>query len=155
MSSLNITVKIKAPRLCLIKTQKNQRTLLSVAKCGGPSDVGDHCLAGGPRPDLHAGGPQCKVHITSRTGLISTSDNNYQEEYTQNDFFVIFIPPQHKEREITALGERRESRKTLPGAGSSIKFAVPLTAAGEQLGGKPASLLYGVIIDLNTALTVR
>lgn len=36
------------------------------------------------------------------------------------------MPPQHKEGEITALGERRESRKALPGAGSSIKFAVPL-----------------------------
>lgn len=71
-------------------------------------------------------GPRCKVHITSRTRLISTSDNNYQGEYTQNDFFVIFIPPQHKEGEITALGERRESQKTLPGAGSSIKFAVAL-----------------------------
>lgn len=44
----------------------------------------------GRRQDLHAGGPQRKIHITSRTALISTSDNNYQEEYTQNDFFCDF-----------------------------------------------------------------
>lgn len=43
------------------------------------------------------------THITSRRVLISQSDNNYQEEYTQNDFFVIFMHPRHKEREITAL----------------------------------------------------
>lgn len=36
-------------------------------------------------------GPRCQVHITSRSGLISTSDNNYQEEYTQNDFFCDFL----------------------------------------------------------------
>lgn len=39
MSSLNITAQIKAPRLGLIETQKNQSALLFVAKCGGPSDV--------------------------------------------------------------------------------------------------------------------
>lgn len=76
------------------------------------------------------------THITSRRLLISRSDNNYQEEYAQNDFFVIFMPPQHKEGEITALGERRASPKTLPGAGSSIKFAVPLRCRGTS--GKKA-----------------
>lgn len=30
------------------------------------------------------------THITSRRVLISKSDNNYQEEYTQNDFFCDF-----------------------------------------------------------------
>lgn len=30
------------------------------------------------------------THITSRRLLISRSDNNYQEEYAQNDFFCDF-----------------------------------------------------------------
>lgn len=77
-----------------------------------------------PKQDLHSG--VCLTHITSRRALISEPDNNYREEYTQNGFFVIFMLPQHKEGEITALGGRGESRKTLPGASSSIKFALPL-----------------------------
>lgn len=124
MSSLNITVEIKAPRLGLIETQKNQSALLSVAERGGPSwcrativwrGCGKICIQGARW-----------THVTSRRGLISKSDNNYQGEYPQNDFFVIFMPPQHKEGEITALGERGESPKALPGAGSSIKFALAL-----------------------------
>lgn len=124
MSSLNITVEIKAPRLCLIKTQKNQSTLLSVAKRRGPVMSGGHCLARNCRRICIQG--VRLTHITSRRVLISKSDNNYQEEYTQNDFFVIFMPPQHKEGEITALGEKGESQNSLPRAGSSIKFTLPL-----------------------------
>ena len=84
---------------------------------------GDHCLAR-LRQDFHSGARQ--THVASRRGLISKSDNNYQEECTQDDFFVIFMPPQHKEGEITALGERGASPKILPGAGSWIKFALLL-----------------------------
>lgn len=82
-------------------------------------------LSGGHRSRICIQGVRL-THITSRRALISEPDNNYREEYTQNDFFVIFMLPQHKEVEITALGGRGESRKTLPGAGSSIKFALPL-----------------------------
>lgn len=104
MSSLNITAEIKAPRLCLIKTQKNQSSLLSVAKRGGPVMSGDHCLACDSHRICILGARL--THITSRRVLISKSDNNYQGEYAQNDFFVIFMPPQHKEGEITASGEK-------------------------------------------------
>lgn len=84
MSSLNITAEIKAPRLCLIKTQKNQSSLLSMAEYRGPSDVSGYCLDLGTA-GLAFKGPSL-THITSRRVLISESDNNYQEEYTQNDF---------------------------------------------------------------------
>lgn len=85
---------------------------------------GDHCLVR-LLQGFHSGARQTRV--ASRRGLISKSDNNYQEECTQDDFFfVIFMPPQHKEGEITALGERGASPKSLPGAGSWIKFALLL-----------------------------
>lgn len=56
MSSLNITVEIKAPRLGLIETQKNQSALLSVAERGGPSDVG-RPLSGGAAARFAFRGP--------------------------------------------------------------------------------------------------
>lgn len=89
MSSLNITAEIKAPRLRLIETQKNQSTLLSVAIRGGGAGVsGKHCLGlGGSRICIQGAR---LTRITSRRALISKSDNNYQEEYTQNDFFCDF-----------------------------------------------------------------
>jgi hypothetical protein len=71
-----------------------------MAKYRGPNDVSGHCLATGTA-GLAFKGPSL-THITSRRVLISESDNNYQEEYAQNDFFVIFMLPQHKEEEITA-----------------------------------------------------
>lgn len=101
MSSLNITAEIKAPRLCLIKTQKikaasclwqNTRPWCSRLPLSGPISADGFAFR---EPVL--------THITSRRVLISEPDNNYQEEYTQNDFFVIFMHPQHKEEEITVL----------------------------------------------------
>lgn len=88
MSSLNITAEIKAPRLRLIETQKNQSALLSVAIRRGGRVSGGHCLGlGGSRICIQGAR---LTHITSRRALISKSDNNYQEEYTQNDFFCDF-----------------------------------------------------------------
>lgn len=139
MSSLNITVRIKAPRLCLIKTQKNQRTLLSVAKCGGPSDVGDHCLAGDCGQICMQGARDVKYTLHHVRGLSPRLTIIIRKKILRMTFFVIFMPPQHKEGEITALGERRESRKTLPRAGSSIKCAVPLRCwrTSGRKGGEP------------------
>lgn len=62
-------------------------------------------------------------------------------------FCVILMPPQHKEGEIRARGERGESPKALPGAVASIKFAVPRGAA-EQGVSEPAGLLCGGIMGL-------
>lgn len=53
--------------------------------------AGHLCLGRGGGGICIQGSPL--THITSRRGLISKSDNNYQGEYTQNDFFVIFMPP--------------------------------------------------------------
>lgn len=106
-------------------TQKNQSTLLSKAKYRGPSDVSGHCLALGTK-GLAFKGPSL-THITSRRELISESDNNYQEEYTQNDFFCdfFFMLPQHKEEEITASRGQQSPRRFSQELGSSIKFAMP------------------------------
>lgn len=48
---------------------------------------GDHCLVK-LLQDFHSGARQ--THVASRRGLISKSDNNYQEEFTQDDFFCDF-----------------------------------------------------------------
>lgn len=124
MSSLNITAEIKAPRLRLIKTQKNQSSLLSMAKYRGPSDVSGHCLAIGTA-GLAFRGPSL-THITSRRVLISESDNNYQEEYAQNDFFCDFYASSTQGRGDNSIERTAVSLKILPGAGASIKFAMPL-----------------------------
>lgn len=88
MSSLSITAEIKAPRLCLIETQEikalsclwqNTRPQCLGRPLFGPISVAGFAFR---EPGL--------THITSRRVLISESDNNYQEEYTQNDFFCDF-----------------------------------------------------------------
>lgn len=80
MSSLNITVEIKAPRLRLIKTQGNQSPLLS----GAPVGAAAGAIVGAPRGGICMRG--ARHRIASRRALICTSDNNYRGEYTQNDF---------------------------------------------------------------------
>lgn len=106
-------------------TQKNQSALLSKAKYRGPSDVSGHCLALGTA-GLAFKGPSL-THITSRRELISESDNNYQEEYTQNDFFfvIFFYASSTQGRGDNSIRRTAVSLKILPGAGSSIKFAMP------------------------------
>lgn len=101
MSSLNITAEIKAPRLRLIETQKI-KALSCLGQNTRPWCLG-HPLFGAGSVAGFAFREPALTHITSRRVLISEPDNNYQEECTQNDFFVIFMHPRHKEREITAL----------------------------------------------------
>lgn len=60
-------------------------------------------------------------------------------------FCVVLMPPQHKEGEIRARGERGESPKALPGAVASIKFAGPRGAAEQGVSG-PTGLLCGGIM---------
>lgn len=152
MSSLNITVEIKAPRLCLIKTQKIKAFSCLWQNAGGPSDVCRPLSGLRPQQDLHSGA--LLTHITSRRVLISESDNNYHEEYTQNDFFVIFMLPQHKEGEITALGGPESLGRLSQELGLRLN-SLCHSGAAEQVGRKPASLLYRVIMVQNTALTER
>lgn len=88
MSSLNITAEIKAPRLRLIETQEIKALSCLWQYAGGAGVSGNHCLGlGGSRICIQGAR---LTHITSRRALISKSDNNYQEEYTQNDFFCDF-----------------------------------------------------------------
>lgn len=151
MSSLNITVEIKAPRLRLIKTQKNQSTLLSAARAEAPTR-GGHCL-GRDCSRICIQGARL-THIASRRGLISTSDNNYQEECAQNDFFCDPHASPTQGRADNSMGRKGASRSALPRAGSSIKSAPPLRCRG-QAGRKPPSLPRRAIIGPNTALTRR
>lgn len=133
MSSLNITVEIKAPRLRLIKTQKNQSTLLSAAARGG-FDVG-RPLSGCGCSRICIQGARL-THIASRRVLISTSDNNYQEECAQNDFFCDPHASPTQGRADNSIGRKGASRSALPRAGSSIKFALPLRCC--RTSGKKA-----------------
>lgn len=133
MSSLNITVEIKAPRSRLIKTHKIKARSCLWQSASAPV-MSATIVWAASRQDLHPGARL--THITSRRVLIFASDNNYQEEYTQNDFFCDFYASPTQGRGDNGIRGKGASRKTLPGAGSSIKFALPLRCRGTS--GKKA-----------------
>jgi hypothetical protein len=62
--------------------------------------------------------------------------------------------PQHKEGKITALGGPEPLRRLSQELGLRLNLLCH-SGAAEQVGRKPASLLYRVIIVRNTALTER